>query len=124
MPSNNKKRTKKPQQISSTTPTLSSMDKIEDTEKKLYDALNSVELKRSMDKWLKTNEGKNSVIIRDLTILKGIIEEYLNSFIVMGYTLEGERVILQSYNSPKDKDALMEFLKNVFIQQHHGIDDE
>jgi len=124
MPSNNKKRTKKPQQISSTTPTLSSMDKIEDTEKKLYDALNAVELKRSMDKWLKTNEGKNSVIIRDLTILKGIIEEYLNSFIVMGYTLEGERVILQSYNSPKDKDALMEFLKNVFIQQHHGIDDE
>jgi len=120
MPSNNKKRTKKPQQISSTTSTLSSMDKIEDTEKKLYDALNTVELKRSMDKWLKTNEGKNSVIIRDLTILKGIIEEYLNSFIVMGYTLEGERVILQSYNSPKDKDALMEFLKNVFIQHHQG----
>jgi hypothetical protein len=73
-----------------------------------------------MDKWLKTNEGKNSIIVRDLTILKGIIEEYLNSFIVLGYTMEGERVILQSYASPKDKDALMEFLKNVFIKHNSG----
>jgi hypothetical protein len=119
----NKKRIKKSQQIHSTTPNLSSVpNTIDNIENKLYDALNAVELKRSMDKWLKTNEGKNSIVMRDLTILKGIIEEYLNSFIVLGYTIEGERVILQSYGSPKDKDALMEFLKNVFIQQHQGID--
>jgi hypothetical protein len=121
----NKKRTKKIPEVQSNTNSLSSVPtKMDDIENKIYDALNSVELKKSMDKWLKTNEGKNSIIVRDLTILKGIIEEYLNSFIVLGYTMDGERVILQSYGSPKDKDALMEFLKNVFIQQHNGhIDD-
>jgi len=84
---------------------------------RLHEALNAVELKKSMDRWLKTNEGKNSIMIRDLTILKGINEEYLNSFILLGYTMEDERVIIQSYKNPKDKDAMMEFLKNVFIQQ-------
>jgi hypothetical protein len=117
----NKKTNKKPKQIQSTMPNLSSSSqKIDDIENKLYDALNSVELKRSMDKWLKSNEGRNSVVIRDLTILKGIIEEYLSSFLLLGYTMDGERVILQGYESPKDKDAVMEFLKNVFIQQHQG----
>jgi hypothetical protein len=62
--------------------------------------------------------------MRDLGILKGINEEYLDSFIVLGYTMEGERVIMQSYNTPKEKDALMEFLKVVFLQNHHGGYDE
>jgi hypothetical protein len=84
---------------------------------RLHDALNAVELKKSMDKWLKTTEGQNSVMMRDLTILKGVNEEYLNSFFLLGYTMEDERVIIQSYRNPKDKDAMMEFLKNVFIQQ-------
>jgi hypothetical protein len=48
------------------------------------------------------------------------VEEYLSSFLLLGYTMDGERVILQGYESPKDKDAVMEFLKNVFIQQHQG----
>lgn len=93
-------------------------------ENRLYDTLNAVELKKSMDKWLKTNEGHNSVMMRDLTILKGVNEEYLNSFILLGYTMEDERVIIQSYGTPKDKDALMEFLKNVFIQQCHQNNQE
>jgi len=91
---------------------------------RLHDTLNAVELKKSMDKWLKTNEGHNSVMMRDLTILKGVNEEYLNSFILLGYTMEDERVIIQSYGTPKDKDALMEFLKNVFIQQCHQNNQE
>lgn len=90
----------------------------EDLERKLYDTLNAAELKKSMDKWLRTAEGKNATIFRDLSILKSINEEYLNSFITLGYTMDGERVILQSYSCPKDKDALMEFLKVIFIQNH------
>jgi hypothetical protein len=96
----------------------------EDLEQKLYDTLNAAELKKSMDKWLRTAEGKNATIFRDLSILKSINEEYLNSFITLGYTMDGERVILQSYSCPKDKDALMEFLKVIFIQNHqHSSED-
>ena len=96
---------------------ISQEEKDQLIQNRLHDALNAVELKKSMDKWLKTTEGQNSVMMRDLTILKGINEEYLNSFILLGYTMEDERVIIQSYRNPKDKDAMMEFLKNVFIQQ-------
>lgn len=91
---------------------------------RLHDALNAVELKKSMDRWLKTNEGQNSITIRDLTILKGVNEEYLNSFIILGYTMEDERVVIQSYRNSKDKDAMMEFLKNVFIQHHQQNNSE
>lgn len=100
------------------------LQEVDNIEKKLYDTLNTLELKKSMDRWLKTNEGRNATIIRDLSILKSINEEYLDSFLVLGYTLEGERVILQSYSNPKDKDALMEFLKVVFIQNHNNIIDD
>lgn len=96
----------------------------DDLEQKLYDTLNTAELRKSMDKWLRTAEGKNATIFRDLSILKGINEEYLSSFITLGYTMEGERVILQSYSCPKDKDALMEFLKVVFIQNHQQSSDD
>ena len=120
----NKKSKKKPNLSSSTNVNdLSASSQIEITqnlEQKLYDTLNAVELKKSMDKWLRTAEGKNATIFRDLSILKGINEEYLSSFITLGYTMEGERVVLQSYSCPKDKDALMEFLKNVFMQNHQN----
>jgi hypothetical protein len=123
---NDKKKNLKKTKIESTTSTLSSTneDTINNIERKLYDTLNAVELKKSMDRWLKTTEGRQATILRDLGILKGINEEYLDSFLVLGYTLEGERVIMQSYKNPKEKDALMEFLKVVFLQNHHGGFDE
>ena len=115
------KKKKKPSTGNALDATTNENSKLPDQEnsiqEKLHETLNAIELKKSMDKWLKSPEGKNSVMMRDLTILKGLNEEYLNSFIVLGYTLEDERVIIQSYRNPKDRDALMEFLKNVFIQQ-------
>jgi len=121
----NKKNLKKTK-TESTVSSLSSIneDAIDNIERKLYDTLNAVELKKSMDRWLKTSEGRQATILRDLGILKGINEEYLDSFLILGYTLEGERVIMQSYQTPKEKDALMEFLKVVFLQNHHGGFDE
>lgn len=123
---NNKKKNLKKTKIESNISSLSSNkeDAFDDIEKKLYDTLNAVELKKSMDRWLKTTEGRQATILRDLGILKGINEEYLDSFLVLGYTMDGERVIMQSYKSPKEKDALMEFLKVVFLQNHHGGFDE
>jgi hypothetical protein len=121
------KKSKKSLNLSSKVESLSASQQIQMTEsleEKLYDTLNTAELKKSMDKWLRTVEGKNATIFRDLSILKGINEEYLSSFITLGYTMDGERVILQSYSCPKDKDALMEFLKVVFIQNHQNHSSE
>ena len=43
------------------------------------------------------------------------ISEYLESFIAFGYTFSGERILIQHAVNARDKDALQEFIKNVFI---------
>lgn len=86
----------------------------------VFETINNAELQKSLDKWLKDNHFENKIISRDLTLLKSIITEYLDSFLLIGYSLEGHRVVIQSCSSSKDKDALGEFLKNIFIQQQQN----
>ena len=54
----------------------------------------------------------------DYKILHMNISEFLESFITIGYTFDGQRVLIQHYPSPRDRDAMMEFLKNVFINNN------
>lgn len=90
---------------------------INEMNKKVFDAINHLELQKSLDKWLKENKHSQQIVMRDLGLLKSIITEYLDSFLLFGYNLDGERVILQSFNKARDRDAIMEFLKIVFIKQ-------
>jgi len=90
---------------------------MEQVAEKVFNEINHKELQKSLDKWLKENQSHNSIAMRDLGILKSIVSEYLDAFVVFGYTLEGERVILQNYQKARDRDAIMEFLKVIFIKQ-------
>jgi hypothetical protein len=101
------------------TPDLSSVN-VQDIEEKILTAINNQELQRGIEKWIRNNAQKQKEANRDLGILSGIIGEYLDSYILFGYNLEGERIIIQSQSSPKDRDALMEFLKIVFLRNHQG----
>lgn len=118
---------KNPSSKSTNIPSLSSQkisnrksmsdDEIVELNKKVYAAINNLELQKSLDKYLKENRTQQQTVMRDLGLLKGIITEYLDSFILFGYNIEGERVILQNIVNPKDRDALMEFLKIIFFKQ-------
>ena len=90
---------------------------VDELNKKVYDAINNLELQKSLDKWLKENKQSQQIVMRDLALLKSIITEYLDCFLLVGYNLEGERIILQNFNKARDRDAIMEFLKIVFIKQ-------
>lgn len=90
---------------------------MEEVAEKVFSEINHKELQKSLDKWLKENQSHNAIAMRDLGILKSIVSEYLDAFVVFGYTLEGERVILQHYQKARDRDAIMEFLKTIFIKQ-------
>ena len=111
---------KKTPQKNTITPKLSSaneeiqMNVIAD---KIFNEINNKELQKSLDRWLKENQTQNAITMRDLGLLKSIITEYLDTFILFGYNLEGERIILQHYVKAKDRDAIMEFLKTIFIKQ-------
>ena len=104
-------------------PSLSSVT-ITDIQEKVMTAIHNQELNKSMDSWLKENEGRRNIGVRDLELLSSIITEYMDSFIMFGYNLEGERVVIQHYQKPKDRDAMMEFLKIVFFKYQNSRDDD
>jgi len=90
---------------------------VQELNKKVYAAINNLELQKSLDKFLKENKTQHQTAMRDLNLLKSIITEYLDSFILFGYSIDGERVIIQNFEKSKDRDALMEFLKIIFFKQ-------
>jgi hypothetical protein len=92
---------------------------IEDLQKKVFDTINNIELQRSLDRWLKENNTNNAVYKRDFDLLKNSISEYMDCYLLFGYNINGERVIIQNFNKPRDRDAIMEFLKTIFLKQQH-----
>jgi hypothetical protein len=96
-----------------------SKDEILALNEKVFAAINNLELQKSLDKWLRDNSQNNMITKRDLSLLKGVITEYLDSFLVFGYNTEGDRVIIQNFKTAKDRDAIMEFLKTIFLKQQH-----
>jgi hypothetical protein len=111
---------KKPKRKQTNTPSLSSTElKLEEVREHVFSSLNNKELEKALDKWLKDNSNESKIISRDLTILKTLITEYLDTFLLFGYNPEGDRIIIQNLRNARDKDALMEFMKTIFIKQQH-----
>jgi hypothetical protein len=92
---------------------------IEDLQKKVFAAINNLELQKSLDRWLKENESNTAVSRRDFNLLKNSISEYMDCYLLFGYNINGDRVIIQKFNKPRDRDAIMEFLKTIFLKQQH-----
>lgn len=92
---------------------------LSETKERVYSAMNERELEKALNSWLKEKSHDNNVTVRDLEILKSIITEYLDTFMVFGYNLKGERIIIQHFPCAKDRDALVEFLKLIFVKQKY-----
>ena len=82
---NSQKNTSNPSLSSSEIKYMITKKDVEDIHKKVFDAVNELELQKSLDKWLKDNKQHQQVAMRDLGLLKAIITEYLDSFILFGY---------------------------------------
>jgi hypothetical protein len=119
MTNKRKKTVKTPSLSSENVKTFNGMSdsEIKELEEKVFTAVNNLELQKSIEKWSKEKNNKTKVSERDLTILKNHIIEYMDSFLLFGYTFDGERIIMQHFDKPKDRDAMMEFLKIVFYNQ-------
>ena len=106
------KKTKKPKQVQSITPTnlppLSDKDReqMELITKELNDKIATM-LKTEIENKLKKNP--------DLDHLNAILKEYMNTFLLLGYTLEGEPFILSFSKTPQDYNALVEHLRLTFM---------
>jgi predicted small metal-binding protein len=113
-------------QISVAMPSLSSLDPglsaqvVSEVRSNIYNSINDAELQKALDVWIKDHHSESKIVQRDYNILKSIITEYLDSYMCIGYSSTGERYILHHAKSARDQDAIMEFLKSVFIQQQQS----
>jgi hypothetical protein len=94
-------------------------DDLEEIRDKVFLSINNAELQKSLDMWMRRNLEESKIQSRDLYILKSLITEYLDSYILFGYDTNNQRIIVQNCENPKDRDALMEFLKIIFIKQQN-----
>jgi hypothetical protein len=53
--------------------------------------------------------------VKDLEQLDHIAEEYLNSFMILGYDINGEKVSIMHAETPHDRDALIEHLRTTLL---------
>jgi hypothetical protein len=94
-------------------------EKLKELQNKVYDAINNLELQKSMDKFLRQEAHSVQVNKRDFNMLKDHITEYLDSYLLLGYTMNGDRIVIQTFKTAKDRDAIVEFLKTIFIKQQN-----
>jgi hypothetical protein len=86
---------------------------------KVFASINNLELQKSIDRFMKESSQKNQIALRDLSLLKSLVGEYLDVFLLFGYNTEGERIVIQNFKNARDRDAIMEFLKTIFLKQQH-----
>lgn len=113
-----------PEEGSSEPPSLKEEKKVQKSKSKnnneinnLLEKINQAELQRALNKWSKSKDLDTNIIKRDFNHLSQHIGEYLESYMLFGYDLHGQRVMVYSLKSPKDTDAIIEFLKKIFMRQ-------
>lgn len=57
---------------------------------------------------------------RDLNILTSIISEYLQSYLIVAYNLEGNRVVIQHTPTLRDQDAIKDFFRTMYYRHENN----
>jgi hypothetical protein len=53
--------------------------------------------------------------VKDLEHLDSMVSEFLKTFMVLGYDLNGEKVFIMHATNPHDRDALVEHLRTTLL---------
>lgn len=74
------------------------------------------ELDNMLRDMLMEHAKKKNLTKNNVKIIHSFIEEYLNSFILLGYTFEGEPVTLVSALNQRDADSLSTFIQKFVMK--------
>ena len=61
------------------------------------------------------NASVRSSKVKDLEHLDVITQEYLDSYMILGYDINGEKVSIMHAENPHDRDALIEHLRTTLL---------
>ena len=100
-----KKRSKK---IPNVVP-LGNPQEVKELDEFLKDIYASMEKNKSLQN---LNRPKPDV---DPEIIKAILSEYLNCFALIGYDLEGKRIVIKWSPNDKSEDSLVELIRCIFL---------
>ena len=107
----NPKKRRKPTKVteSITTPELPPVDS------EVSHALANM-LQNSIDKYAEVAEKQNRESREDFKSLEAVMTEFLDDYIIIGHTLDGQRVVIRYTATPGDLDKLTELCKKVLVR--------
>jgi hypothetical protein len=53
--------------------------------------------------------------VQDLEHLDSVVSEFLGSFMILGYDINGEKVLIMHATNPHDRDALVEHMRTTLL---------
>jgi len=62
---------------------------------------------------------RNRKTADNINAINGTLEEFLQTFLILGYDLDGNPVTLINTKTPQDADALSTAVTRFFMQHHH-----
>lgn len=76
-----------------------------------------------LNQWLDYNRDSQAELTRrrnletmnDYITLEQTVTEFLDTFLLIGYNLQGQRVIVQHCTNNRDQDALIELVRNIAV---------
>lgn len=100
---------------------MSNQKKVKKTESKLNAEDKEVLRKAMISSLQESLDSRQSGIKKDLQNLSSQVEEYLSSFIILGYTFNGEPIHCISAHNQQEADSLVTLINKFF---HSHINDE
>ena len=70
---------------------------------------------QALDKYKDELLERKKVSNKELSHLGTIVEEYLSCFVIVGFSLEGEKICLFNAQNDRDEGALVDHLRSTFI---------
>ena len=74
---------------------------------------------KSIQKFLANTLHDRNSKKKDIDALVHTVQEFLNSFIVLGYTVDGDPVHIISAHNQQEADSLATLVNKTFIQSHN-----
>jgi len=105
---------------SSLPPHLTDVTEIDDV---LKQTINNI-LQNSANKYAEMANNQHKTTRSDFEVLQPLVSEFLENFIIIGHTLDGQRIVARYTKNPAGLDGLTELCKkvlvNMMIQESQG----
>jgi len=109
--SGNKKSPKKPKPLRSVKPPIAKV-----TEEDLQELLESVLSSEDIQEEILKDATKRLNTEQAVGTVKSLMSEYFSTFMILGYDVNGNRMIIKHTRTHRDEDSLMEMLRYVIMR--------